>query len=206
MAERNALTKDEFEAATDVYLVDKKDKEDPKPDTWEEGKYFGTPAPDAASAEDDAANENAGEGNPEDSTTDKSGGPPEGGSEQLSEGAKTVKESLLDTLLILNGKKTQTTYSNEDAIAGAAAFCEVYKSAIEKGGETPPNEEEDGGEVTTQQNNDGKGMGGGRRRSKRRYGKKGAKKSKKSGQSSQSQNGGRRSRKNRRKYSHRRKH
>ena len=58
MAERKALTEAEFEAATDVYLENGKDKIVPKPATWEDGKYFSTPAPDAAP--DPAADEGEG--------------------------------------------------------------------------------------------------------------------------------------------------
>jgi hypothetical protein len=217
MAERNPLTKDEFETATDVYLVNKKDKEDPKPATWEEGMYFGTPAPDEvvdevangaeASLEDPAITANGAEAAAEAVTTDspatetadaattKPKEEGEGTKSPDSNGATTddatkVKNALDEVFLIMTGLKTRDIVDRKDADEGVELFYKTYKNlGIEKS-DGPSDGPSDG-------------QKGARRRTKRK-GCKGAKKSKKS---SQSQNGGRRrSSKNRRKHSHRRKH
>jgi hypothetical protein len=205
MAERNPLTKEEFDAAADVYLVDGK-KIDPKPE-WEEGKYYGTPAPDPAPVPD--ADPAAVEG------TD----------------AAAVEGAPAPAPAVVGGDAPATAPAVVGTSGGpdtANAIIEVIKVLLKLEGKTPENIK---AELKTQfptfddatldalikkatEGPEAKSNIGGRRRTKRkgrkgsRKSRKGAKKgAKKSKKSSQSQNGGRRrSSKNRRKHSRRLKH
>ena len=59
MAERKPISEEEFASATDIYLVDGKDKIDPKPEKWEDGKYFSSPAADEEKGAAESAAESA---------------------------------------------------------------------------------------------------------------------------------------------------
>jgi hypothetical protein len=201
---QKALTQPEFEGLADDAIINDENGNpiNPRPTTFEEGKFFAPPGGDGGAAADAAADAAANGAAEEAAPVGvDGGGDAQLTDEQQQEMLDAVEGNSLE-LLVRQGKMTkefalkqpnltpkQKQIINEIVVKNADA--EVVKSATDG----------KGGRRRTKR----KGRKGSRK--SRKGAKKGAKKSKKSGQSSQSQNGGRRrSSKNRRKHSHRRKH
>jgi hypothetical protein len=197
MSERKPLTKEEFDAATEVYLVDGKEKLDPIPE-WEEGKYYGSPATDATGAAGDGeeaadtvdADASGGGGTPASgdggtpASGDGGGGTPASG-DAGGPSAAAIADELDKVIKINEGKSIVKVPATPKTIKEAInIFCNKYNPNAEtppKDTVTPEKEDGQGGEGG-QDGQGGEGgqvkQDGGRRRSRRKHAKK-SKKTKK---------------------------